>query len=281
MRPENGDSDPATVEKGGLSARMAEPHRRGVLRAVLGSAVGLGFSALGLAGGLWAAAMARFMMPNAVAEPPQRLKVGPPGGLPPGYVETKYKERFGIWIVHGLYRGRPQIYALRTTCTHLGCITTWQPTEQRFKCPCHGSGFYADGVNFEGPAPRPLERCAIRIADDGQLEVDKNRTFREELGQWSDPRLLRGGMRGRRQDMKDEVRRRLWEEWLLGRLADDSARCRVCMGSLTGLPSALTPCPSPAGGRGELRANVLGRCHRATRRPASSFIVHPSFRVPA
>ena len=42
-------------------------------------------------------------------------------------------------------------------------------------------------MNFEGPAPRPLERYAIRLADDGQLEVDKSRKFMEEVGQWTDP----------------------------------------------------------------------------------------------
>ena len=35
----------------------------------------------------------------------------------------------------------------------------WLDGEQKFKCPCHGSGFYMTGVNFEGPAPRPLERA--------------------------------------------------------------------------------------------------------------------------
>ena len=45
-------------------------------------------------------------------------------------------------------------------------------SEQKFKCPCHGSGFYITGINFEGPAPRPLERWAISIGDDGQLVVD-------------------------------------------------------------------------------------------------------------
>jgi cytochrome b6-f complex iron-sulfur subunit len=44
-----------------------------------------------------------------------------------------------------------------------------------------------EGFNTEGPAPRPLERYAIHIADDGRLEVDKSRKFQEELGQWNDP----------------------------------------------------------------------------------------------
>lgn len=169
------------------SAARVDGQRRGLLRAMFGSALGLGFSALGLASGLWAAATARFLMPNAVAEPPRRFKVGQPADYPPHTVRTTFRERFGIWVVHGSYRGKSQIFALRTVCTHLGCITLWQANERRFKCPCHGSGFSAEGINLEGPAPRPLERCAIRIADDGQLEVDTSKTYREELGQWTDP----------------------------------------------------------------------------------------------
>ena len=147
----------------------------------------VGFAALAGTLGLWTAAVVRFLMPNALAEPPQRLKAGPPGAYREGDVETKYQQQFGVWLVHGMYQGSRQIYALRTVCTHLGCITLWQEAEQKFKCPCHGSGFSKEGINLEGPAPRPLERCAIRIADDGQLEIDRGRTFREELGQWQDP----------------------------------------------------------------------------------------------
>ncbi|MHC4181186.1 MAG: QcrA and Rieske domain-containing protein [Planctomycetota bacterium] len=160
--------------------------RRGALRAILGSMVGLGFAALGAAAGLWTAGTARFMMPNVITEPPKRFKIGTPADYPPGHVETKYKQQYGVWVVNGEYRGRQQIFALSTVCTHLGCITLWQEGRQRFKCPCHGSGFRPDGVNFEGPAPRPLERFAIRIADDGQLEIDLSRVFQEELGQWRD-----------------------------------------------------------------------------------------------
>src|SRR5437773_664182 len=79
------------------------------------------------------------------------------------------------------------LYVMSTTCTHLGCTPNWWDKEQKFKCPCHGSGFKITGVNFEGPAPRPLERWAIAIADDGQIIVDKSKKFQKELGQWSDP----------------------------------------------------------------------------------------------
>ena len=161
--------------------------RRGALGWMFSGVVGLGAAALSVTAAIWTVATGRFMMPNVVTEPASRFKVGLPQEYPPGHVETKYKEKYGVWVVHGVYRGRRQIYALRTVCTHLGCIVIWQQNEQRFKCPCHGSAFYKSGVNYEGPAPRPLERYAIRIADDGQLEVDNSVIFQEELGQWNDP----------------------------------------------------------------------------------------------
>jgi cytochrome b6-f complex iron-sulfur subunit len=131
--------------------------------------------------------MARFMMPNTVLELPSRFKVGSTGDYPLGTVSEKYKASRGVWIVHtDSYDGRNILYALSSVCTHLGCTPNWLDAEQKFKCPCHGSGFYINGINFEGPAPRPLERVGLRVAEDGQLEVDKSLKFQEELGQWSD-----------------------------------------------------------------------------------------------
>ncbi|MFM7243392.1 MAG: ubiquinol-cytochrome c reductase iron-sulfur subunit [Planctomycetaceae bacterium] len=161
--------------------------RRGFMQIALGSAMAMGFSALAVTGGLFSLGLARFLFPNVLAEPPSKFKVGVKDAFPSGKVETKYVPQYGVWVVNGDFQGQQQIYALKTVCTHLGCTPSWLEAEQKFKCPCHGSGFYKDGVNFEGPAPRPLERYAIRIADDGQLEIDKSRTFQEELGQWADP----------------------------------------------------------------------------------------------
>jgi cytochrome b6-f complex iron-sulfur subunit len=131
--------------------------------------------------------MARFMMPNVLVEPPSKFKVGGPGEFAPGTVSTKYIAEFGVWIVNTAYQGNQLIFALRSVCTHLGCTPSWLEGEQKFKCPCHGSGFYIDGINFEGPAPRPLERVGIALAPDGLLEVDKSLTFQQEMGQWEDP----------------------------------------------------------------------------------------------
>lgn len=129
-------------------------------------------------------AIARFMMPNVLVEPPTKFKIGPPTDYGPGTVSTKWKAQYGVWIVNAEVDGEPLIYALSTVCTHLGCTPNWLEGEQKFKCPCHGSGFYKTGVNFEGPAPRPLERHGIRLAEDGMLEVDKSIKFQKELGQW-------------------------------------------------------------------------------------------------
>jgi cytochrome b6-f complex iron-sulfur subunit len=179
-------------------AEVEEPTRRGFLAGLF---VGLGsvwyflfgtwfrtaWTAFTATSGIGGLSVARFMMPNVLVEPPSKFKVGPTSDYPPASVSTKWTAQYGVWLVHNEYRGKDVIYALQTVCTHLGCTPNWLEGERKFKCPCHGSGFYITGVNFEGPAPRPLERMAIRISEDGSLEVDKSRKFQEELGQWSDP----------------------------------------------------------------------------------------------
>lgn len=144
----------------------------------------------GSAWAFFAAAMAamtlgtvRFMFPNVLAEPPSSFKAGMPAGYEPGQVVERYKNDQGVWLV----RTGNTIFALSTICTHLGCTPNWLEGEQKFKCPCHGSGFYKTGINFEGPAPRPLERFKITLADDGQLLVDKSKKFQFELGEWANP----------------------------------------------------------------------------------------------
>jgi cytochrome b6-f complex iron-sulfur subunit len=167
---------------------VVDEGRRGFMRdMMLGSALGIGMTSLATTFGLWTLGLARFMFPNVLTEPPSKFKVGFPSNFAPGQVETKFIPQYGVWVVNYEYNGKAEIYALRSVCTHLGCTPNWLEGEQKFKCPCHGSGFYKDGINFEGPAPRPLERYAIRIADDGQLEIDKSKIFQEEIGQWNDP----------------------------------------------------------------------------------------------
>jgi cytochrome b6-f complex iron-sulfur subunit len=178
---------PARPPKPEVKKGAEEEDRRGFLQFAVGSCMAMGFTALSVTGGLFTLGLARFLFPNVLAEPPSKFKVGFKDGFPAGKVETKFVAQYGVWVVNSDFQGQQQIYALKTVCTHLGCTPSWLEAEQKFKCPCHGSGFYKDGINFEGPAPRPLERYAIRTADDGQLEIDKSRAFQEELGQWADP----------------------------------------------------------------------------------------------
>ena len=98
-------------------------------------------------------------------------------------VDERFKALRGIWVI----RDSEGIYVLSTVCTHLGCTPNWLRTEGKFKCPCHGSGFRKSGINFEGPAPRPLERYRIVLAENGQIIVDKSIKFQQEKGQWSNP----------------------------------------------------------------------------------------------
>jgi len=152
--------------------------------------IGLSWGAFAAASAAALAATGRFMFPNVLNEPPQQFKAGFPNEYGMG-VDERWKEKFGIWIVriadevvepHG-----SGFYALITVCTHLGCTPNYLSAENKFKCPCHGSGYRLTGVNFEGPAPRPLERARIVFADDGQILVDKSKHYQFELGQWTDP----------------------------------------------------------------------------------------------
>jgi cytochrome b6-f complex iron-sulfur subunit len=152
--------------------------------------MGVAWGAFSAASAAALAATGRFMFPNVLNEPPQQFKAGFPNEYGMG-VDERWKEKFGVWIVRtpdDLVARSSGFFALLVTCTHLGCTPNFLAAEQKFKCPCHGSGFRAQtGINFEGPAPRPLERARIVLADDGQILVDKARKFQHELGQWADP----------------------------------------------------------------------------------------------
>jgi cytochrome b6-f complex iron-sulfur subunit len=179
----------SAAAKPGAKGAAGETRRGflGTIAATIASPFVIAWTALTASAGFAGLGLARFMLPNVLTEPPSKFKIGPPTDYDLGTVATKWVAQFGIWIVHtDQYRGQNLIYALASVCTHLGCTPSWLEGERKFKCPCHGSGFYITGVNFEGPAPRPLERVGIRLAEDGMLEVDKSVKFQEEMGQWND-----------------------------------------------------------------------------------------------
>jgi cytochrome b6-f complex iron-sulfur subunit len=189
-RPSKADADAGQTATAPATRTAPAPEAAPSRRRFLGDAgwIAAGWAAFIAAMGSFTAMSVRFFFPNVLAEPPSTIKVGIPTNFEMGEVNENWKAEWGFWIVRSnYYDGEDKIYALSSTCTHLGCPPAWLPAEQKFKCPCHGSGFYVSGVNFEGPAPRPLERFKITLGDDGQLVVDKAAKYQEELGQWTDP----------------------------------------------------------------------------------------------
>jgi cytochrome b6-f complex iron-sulfur subunit len=174
---------PAAAAPGAPAATPPATAKPEVSRRLFMWSLPVGWAAFSAACASSLVATGRFLFPNVLFEPPQAFKAGFPSEYNPGEVDVRWKDAFGVWIV----REPEGFYALIAVCTHLGCSPNWLATENKFKCPCHGSGFYRTGLNFEGPAPRPLERARIVLAEDGQILVDKSVKFQQEKGEWSNP----------------------------------------------------------------------------------------------
>lgn len=65
-------------------------------------------------------------------------------------------------------QGKEGLMAIYKVCTHLGCLYKFEPSRERFECPCHGSKFHLDGTKIlqEGPAPRGLDRFIVELKDE-------------------------------------------------------------------------------------------------------------------
>jgi cytochrome b6-f complex iron-sulfur subunit len=135
--------------------------------------------------GAWFIAFFRFFLPRTLFEPSTVFKIGYPSDYSLG-VDTKWQQKYRIWID----RTPDRLVVIYARCTHLGCTPDWKASENKFKCPCHGSGYDSDGINFEGPAPRPMDRAHVELAPDGQIIVDVSRLYQWPKGQpshFSDP----------------------------------------------------------------------------------------------
>jgi cytochrome b6-f complex iron-sulfur subunit len=109
----------------------------------------------------------RFFLPRSILEPSPLFKIGAPADYALG-VDTKWQQQYRIWVT----RTSDRLFVIYAVCTHLGCTPDWKASENKFKCPCHGSGYDSEGVNFEGPAPRPMDRAKVELDAEGQIVVD-------------------------------------------------------------------------------------------------------------
>lgn len=126
----------------------------------------------------WFIAFFRFFLPRTLFEPATSFKIGYPEEYGLG-VDTKWQQRYRIWVD----RTPDRVFVIYARCTHLGCTPDWKSSENKFKCPCHGSGYDSEGVNFEGPAPRPMDRAHVERSPDGQILVDVSRLYQWPKGQ--------------------------------------------------------------------------------------------------
>ena len=119
----------------------------------------------------------RFFLPRSITEPPSTFKIGFPGDYALG-VDTKYQQQYRIWVD----KTSDRLFVVFARCTHLGCTPDWKASENKFKCPCHGSGYDSEAINFEGPAPRPMDRAHVELDAEGQIVVDTSRLYTWEKG---------------------------------------------------------------------------------------------------
>ena len=114
----------------------------------------------------------RFFFPRALYEPNTVFTIGYPADFNLG-IDQRYLMTNRSWVV----REPDRIFVIYAKCTHLGCTPEWKSAENKFKCPCHGSGYDSEGVNFEGPAPRPMDRAFIHLDPTGKIVVDTSRLY--------------------------------------------------------------------------------------------------------
>ena len=114
----------------------------------------------------------RFFFPRALYEPNTVFSIGYPADFALG-IDLRFQQTNRVWVI----REPDRIFAIFARCTHLGCTPEWKASENKFKCPCHGSGYDPEGINFEGPAPRPMDRAHIELDATGKIIVDTSRLY--------------------------------------------------------------------------------------------------------
>jgi len=139
----------------------------------------LGLAMVAVVLGIPAALFTRSCVPNALYETPRRVKLGALDQFAEG---ATFVAKHRVFV----FREASTFHCISARCTHLGCTVQLskigsEAESIEFHCPCHGSQFHADGTNFAGPAPRPLDHYKLELApDDGKLVLNSAVTTDKE-----------------------------------------------------------------------------------------------------
>ena len=129
-------------------------------------------------------ATARFLFPNVLFEPPQSFKAGFPGEYNVGEVDIALEgrlRRLDRARARGLLRADRGLHPPRL-------LAELAAGREQVQVPLPRQRLlHAPASTSKGPAPRPLERARIVLADDGQILVDKSVKFQQEKGEWDKP----------------------------------------------------------------------------------------------
>ena len=169
---------PAPQSASAAKKRDGQPpdkNRRRMIWSLLGGYLGINFLMF-----------LRFFFPRALYEPSTSVNIGFPSAFQQG-VNQEFLQSNRLWVI--LEPGR--LFVIFARCTHLGCTPDWLPQQNMFHCPCHGSEYDPEGVNFAGPAPRPMDRCTVTLLANGTVQVDSSHLFMQDpragINQFNNP----------------------------------------------------------------------------------------------
>jgi len=115
--------------------------------------------------------VARYLVPPESAESAASsvtLPFGPEEVAPNSAKIFKFGNRPGIIV----RTPSGELRAFSAACTHLGCIVQHRADLGHLWCACHNGHFDLNGINIQGPPPRPLEAYVVNVRGD-QIVVSK------------------------------------------------------------------------------------------------------------
>jgi Rieske Fe-S protein len=102
----------------------------------------------------------------------ERIRIANLSEIPPGsHMIFTWPPELEYGSTNILIRDKAgNVRAFNLVCTHLGCLTHYNPKYGLIVCPCHGSVFSPDtGEVTSGPAPGALPRIMLEVDEAGDI----------------------------------------------------------------------------------------------------------------